>query len=175
MRRSDPLEKLLKRFATGGVAAGAGTDMNAIFDEVTKAVPSSVIAEGLAAAFRSNQAPGFEKMLSTLFRNSNGEQKAGLLNQLAAAIGPAVLSQVLSAAGLAGQWAGAGGKFTAELAQRVKPEIVEELAAQAAMANPSMIDTISRFYARHGELIKTLGPAALTVALAKIAERKKAA
>jgi hypothetical protein len=47
-----------------------------------------------------------------------------------------------------------------------------EIVAHAEKSNPSIVDQISGFYAEHPTLIKTLGGAALTVALAKIAERQ---
>ena len=174
MSWTDQVEKLLKPFATRGAAAPAG-DVNAIFDEVTKAAPANVIAEGLAASFRSKETPAFGQMLSTLFTHSTGEQKTGMLNELISAVSPAVLSQALSGSGLAGLLGGEGAKFTPDMAQKLKPEVVQELATQAEKANPKIIDKISSFYAQHGALLKTLGSAALTVVLAKIAERQKAA
>jgi hypothetical protein len=50
---------------------------------------------------------------------------------------------------------------------------VQQLAAHAEKANPSIVDSLSSFYAQHGTLMKTLGGAALTVALAKVAERQR--
>ncbi|HXU21960.1 MAG TPA: hypothetical protein VN788_15360, partial [Verrucomicrobiae bacterium] len=67
---------LLQQYTSGGAAAAPAPDVHAHFDQVAQAAPSSVIAEGLAAAFRSNQTPAFGQMLSTLFTNSNGDQKA---------------------------------------------------------------------------------------------------
>lgn len=166
---------LLKQYSSGGAAAAAAPapDVHEHFDQVSQAAPSSVIAEGLAAAFRSNQTPAFGQMLSTLFTNSNGAQKAGMLNQLISSVNPAMLTQILSGAGLAGLAGGSGAQLTQEQAQKVSPETVQQLAAHAEKANPSVIDKVSNFYAQHGALVKTLGGAALTVALAKVAERQK--
>src|ERR1700694_271954 len=140
---------LLKQYTSGGGAAAPAPDVHAHFDQVAQAAPSGVIAEGLAAAFRSNQTPAFGQMLSTLFTNSNGDQKAGMLNQL------------LSGAGLAGLVGGAGAQLTPDQAQKVSPEVVQQLAAHAEKANPSIIDSLSSFYAQHGTLVKTLGGTAL--------------
>ena len=166
---------LLKQYSSGGAAAAAAPapDVHEHFDQVSQAAPSSVIAEGLAAAFRSNQTPAFGQMLTTLFTNSNGAQKAGMLNHLISSVNPAMLTQILSGAGLAGLAGGAGAQLTPEQAQKVSPETVQQLAAHAEKANPSVIDKLSSFYAQHGALVKTLGGAALTVALAKVAERQK--
>ena len=164
---------LLQQYTSGGAAAAPAPDVHAHFDQVAQAAPSSVIAEGLAAAFRSNQTPAFGQMLSTLFTNSNGDQKAGMLNHLLSSVNPATLTQVLSGAGLSGLVGGGGAQITPDQAQNVSPEVVQQLAAHAEKANPSIIDSLSSFYAQHGTLVKTLGGAALTVALAKVAERQR--
>jgi hypothetical protein len=166
---------LLKQYVSGGAATAPAPDVHAHFDQVAEAAPSGAIAEGLAAAFRSNQTPAFGQMLSTLFTNSSGDQKAGMLNQLLSSVSPGMLSQLTSGAGVAGLaslLSGGGSKLTPEQAQQISPEAIEQLAAHAEKANPSVIDSISTFYAEHSSLVKSLGGAALTVALAKIAERR---
>ena len=66
-------------------------------------------------------------------------------------------------------------QLTPEQAQQIPPEAVQQLANHAQNANPSIVDTVSNFYAQHTTLVKTLGGAALTVALAKVAERQRQA
>jgi hypothetical protein len=171
----DQVGNLLKEYTSSGAAAAPAPDVHAHFDQVAQAAPSSIIADGLAAAFRSNQTPAFGQMLSTLFTNSNADQKASMLNQLISSVSPAVLTQLLSGAGIAGVVGGAGTQLTPEQAQKLSPEVVQQLAAHAEKSNPSIIDSVSSFYAQHTGLIKTLGGAALTVALAKVAERQKQA
>ncbi|MGC1170535.1 MAG: hypothetical protein WA886_16650, partial [Candidatus Acidiferrales bacterium] len=79
----DKIGGLLKQYSSGsGAAAAPAPDVHAHFDQVAEAAPTSTIAEGLAAAFHSDQTPAFGNMVSSLFANSNGAQKAGLLNQL---------------------------------------------------------------------------------------------
>jgi hypothetical protein len=164
---------LLKQYTSGGAAAAPAPDVHAHFDQVVQAAPSGAIAEGLAAAFRSDQTPAFGQMLSTLFTNSNGAQKAGMLNQLISSVSPAMLAQLLSGTGLTGQLAEAGAQVTPEQAQQVSPDVVQKLAVHAEKANPSIVDSLSGFYAQHSSLVKTLGGAALTIALAKVAERQR--
>ena len=53
--------------------------------------------------------------------------------------------------------------------------MVQEIAAHAEKVDPSIVDKASAFYAQHTTLIKSLGGAALSIALAKVAERQKAA
>jgi glucokinase len=141
---------------------------------VAQAAPASVIAGGLAAAFNSDKTPPFAQMLSTLFHNSSDEQKAGLLNHLLASMPAGALTQALSGAGLAGLFAGKN-QLSPDQAQKVSPESIQQLATHAQIANPSVVDSVSSFYAQHSTLIKTLGGTALTIALAKVAERQKQA
>jgi hypothetical protein len=178
MSWTDKVGDLLKHYTGVGAAAAAQTapDVHAHFDEVAQAVPSNVLAEGLTAAFNSDKTPAFGQMLSTLFNNSTGDQKAGLINQLLGSISPSMLTQVLGGAGLAGLLGGAGSpQVTAQQAQQLSPEVVQQLANHAQNSNPSIVDTVSNFYAQHATLVKTLGGAALTVALAKVAERQRQA
>ena len=164
---------LLKQYSSGGAAPAAAPDVHAHFDQVAQAAPASEIAQGLAAAFRSCQTPAFGQMLSTLFANSNADQKAGMLNQLISSVNPATLTQILSGAGLGGLLGGAGTQLTPDQAQKLSPDVVQELAAHAEKADPSIVDAVSGFYAQHGTLVKTLGGAALTIMMAKMSERQK--
>jgi hypothetical protein len=176
MSWTDRVGNLLKQYATaGGAAAQPAPDVHAHFDEVSQAVPSATLAEGLAAAFRSDSTPALGQMVSDLFSQSNGEQKAGLLNHLMSSISPVMLTQILSGAGLGGILSGGTSPLTASQAQQVPPEVVQEMANHAEKTNPSIVDSLSNFYAQHTTLIKTLGGGALTIALAKIAERQRQA
>ena len=170
----DQVGNLLKQY-TGSAAAAAAPaqDVNAHFDQVAAAAPAGTLAAGLAAAFHSDQTPAFGNMLSGLFANSTGEQKAGLLNQLMANVTPAMLSSIAGGGALAGLLK-SGGQITPEQAQQVSPEAVQQIAAQAKQANPSIVDSVSNFYAQHTTLCKTLGGAALSICLAKVAQHTNA-
>ena len=171
----DQVGNLLKQYTSGGAAAQPAPDVHAHFDQVAEAAPASAIAEGLTAAFKSDKTPAFGQMLSTLFNSSNGEQKAGMLNQLMSSVSPGILIQVLSGAGRAGLVGAGKTQLTPDQAQKLSPEAVQQLATHAQNSNPSVVESASTFYAQHTTLIKTLGGTALTVALAKIAERQKQA
>jgi hypothetical protein len=90
-----------------------------------------------------------------------------------------VLSQVLSrhgggAAGLGGLLTGAGQTHVRpEHTQQISPDAVADLAAEAEKKDPSVIDRISDFYADQPQLVKTLGAAALGVALMQIGRKHK--
>jgi hypothetical protein len=169
----DSVGDLLKQYGIGG--SSNPTNATEHFDTVAKAASPDMIADGLAAVFRSNQTPAFGNLVSNLFSQSNGEQKAGLLNQLMSSISPEMLSQLAGSGVLAGLLKGGGGEITPAQAQAVSPDVVQQLASHAETADPSIIDKASSFFAQHPTLIKTLGGAALSIALAKVAERQKAA
>jgi hypothetical protein len=170
---TDQVGNMLKQYTSGGAAAQPAPDVHAHFDQVAQAAPKSVIAEGLAAAFNSDKTPAFGQMLSSLFSNSTGDQKVGMINQLLTSVSPSILTQILSGAGLAGLLGAGKTQLTPDQAQKLSPEVVQQLATHAQSSNPSVVDSVSNFYAQHPTLVKTLGGAALTVALAKIAERQR--
>jgi hypothetical protein len=175
MSWTDRVGSLLKQYTSGGAAAQPAPDVHAHFDQVAQEAPPGAIAEGLTAAFNSDKTPAFGQMLSTLFNNSNGDQKAGMINQLLSSVTPDTLTKVLSSAGLAGLMGAGSTQLTPDQAQRLSPETVQQLATHAQNSDPSVVESVSTFYAQHTTLIKTLGGAALTVALAKVAERQKQA
>jgi hypothetical protein len=166
----DSVADVLKQYSGGAGQVPSNVDQH--FDQVAQAAPQSSLAEGIAAAFRSDQTPAFGQMLGGLFGQSNGEQRAGMLNQLMSAVGPGVLAS-MAGGGLA-SLLGGGQSITAQQAQQISPEQVQQLAAHAEKADPSIIDKASAFYAQHPTLVKTLGGAALSIALAKVAERRTA-
>jgi len=165
---------LLKQYS--GAQAGQAPDtVEDDFDQLAQAAPESTLADGLSAAFRSEQTPPFGQMLGQMFGQSSGTQRASILNTLISALGPAIVTQILSrvggGGGLAGMLGGGQTEVTPEQAEAIPPQVVEEVAAEAEKRDPSVVDMISNVYAQHPTLIKTLGAAALTVALAKIADR----
>lgn len=165
---------VLKHYSSTGAATQTAPDVNAHFDEVAKAAPAGVIADGLAAAFRSDKTPDIGQMVSGMFSQSNGEQKAGLLNHLIGSMNPAALTQILSSVGLTGLTgllSGGQTQLTPEQAQQIPPDVVGQMATHAEKNSPSIVDTLSNFYAQHTTLVKTLGGAALSIALAKMAQR----
>src|SRR6516225_9544100 len=177
MTWTDKVESLLKQYTSGGAAAAAqpAPDVHAHFVEVAQAAPPSVLAEGLTAAFNSDKTPAFGQMLSTLFNNSTGDQKAGIVNHLLSFVSPGTLTQLLSSAGLAGLMGSGSTQMTPEQAQKLSPEVVQQVATHAQNANPSVVESVSNFYTQHPTLVKTLGGAALAIALAKVAERQRQA
>ncbi|MGA8740385.1 MAG: hypothetical protein WB561_04280 [Terracidiphilus sp.] len=169
----DQVSNVLKQYSSGSTPNAANATEH--YDQVAQAAPSNVMAEGLSAMFRSNQTPAFGNLVGSLFSGSNGEQKATMVNQLISSIGPGTVAQLAGGGMLTSLLGGGAGAITPEQAQNVSPEVVQQIAAHAEKADPSIIDKASAFYAQHPGLVKTLGGAALSVALAKVAERQRAA
>jgi hypothetical protein len=168
---------------TGAAAAPARSNVQDDFDQIAHSAPPAEIADGLAAAFRSDKTPDFGQMAAQLFSNSSGQQRAGILNTLISAAGPMILSQILSRRSAPNAGGGlssvidmlTGGQpseITPEQAEQIPVEAVEEIATQAEKKDPSIIDQVSNFYAEHPTLVKTLGATALTIALSQIAKRQ---
>ncbi len=155
----------------GPAAAQPAPSVREQFDQLAHAAPPSRVADGLAEAFRSEKTGSLGSLVSGLFERSNGEQKAALLNELMGAVHPSKVAEVLGGAGLGHALGGARPQVTAEEAQKVSPQAVNELANHAENTNPSVFETLGNFYSRHPTLAKTLGATALGVALKKIAER----
>lgn len=159
----------------GASPDAAPDDVHEHFDEVAQTAPQETVAQGISQAFRSDQTPPFPAMVSQLYGQSNGEQRAGLLNNLLSSVGPGALSSILGGgalSGLAGLLGGGQRQITPQEADRVPPEAVQQLATHAEKQNSSVIDSVSSFYSQHPGLVKTLGGAALTIAMAKMAQRQ---
>lgn len=72
---------LLSQVVAGGAVSGEH------FDQVAQNAPDKVIANGLTHAFQSEQTPSIGDMVGQMFGNSNGQQQAGMLNQILATLG----------------------------------------------------------------------------------------
>ena len=168
----DNLGDVLRQVTTSNATSA---DIHSAYDQVAGAVPHGALADGLAHAFRSDQTPAFEQMMSGLFGQSSAEQKAGLLNHLVAALGPAGIAQLVGAAGGLGGLAGvlSGGNVTPQQADQVSPEAVQVLAQQAAAKDPSIVDKAAGFYAQHPTLVKSVGVAALALLMNKISSNRR--
>lgn len=167
----DSVTNVLKQY-TGGATPNAA-NATEHFDQVAQTASPTDIAQGLSAMFKSDQTPAFGNMVGSLFSQSNGEQKAGMLNQLIASVGPSTVAQ-MAGGGMLASLLGGSGQITPQQAQNISPEVVQQIAAHAEKTDPSFVDKASAFYAEHSTLVKTLGGAALSIALAKVAERQKA-
>lgn len=138
------------------------------FQQAAQHAPPEHLASGLAAAFQSNQTPPFSQMIGSLFSQSNGQQRAGILNELLSTAGPS-----LAASGLMSQFGGllGGGKVTPEQAQQVSPQSAQQLAEHAQNQDPSVVDRAGQFYAQHPQVVSALGAGALALVMSHLSSR----
>lgn len=165
---------VLQNYSQGGQPA-AGADVDAHFHQVAQTAPPSDLASGIAAMFRSDQTPPFAEMVGQLFSNSNGAQRASLLNGLlSSGAASGILAQLSQTAGISlPAGLGSTAPITPEVAAQITPEMAQQAAAQAEQHDPSIVDRVSQIYAQHPALVKTLGAAAMTIALSHLANRPR--
>jgi len=159
----DSLKNLLGQYTSG---TASEQDAAAHFQQVAQSADPGTLAQGIAAAMRSDQTPPFNELVAKLFANGSTDQKAAMLNSLLGALSPdqrAKLSALLPGV--------SGGSVTGAQVTGLSPDVVAQVAQQAEQHNPSIVDHMSSFYAQHPTLVKTLGTAAMMIAMRKIAER----
>lgn len=156
----------LQQYA-GGASSAANPERD--FDHVANNASQDHLASGISGAFRSDATPPFAQMISHLFSNSDGQQRAGILNHLLNAAGPG------AAGGLLGGLLGGQGatQISPEQAQQVSPDAVHDLAQKAERNNPSILDTAGNFYAQHPTLVKSLGTVALASVLSHMTQGQR--
>jgi hypothetical protein len=165
---------IMNKYAAGRSDAVPGS-VDADFDRLSQHAPSASLSEGLAEAFRSSETPPFASMLSQLFGRSGATQKTNVLSTLVATLGPTVVSQILQRHGAeraANELQSGQTQVSPQTAEQIPSGSIEAVAREAEKKDPSIVDRISRFYADQPALIKTLGGLALTVAMAKVAQRQ---
>jgi len=168
MSIADEIGGILKQYQTGMTPPPAA--VNAHFDQVASAVPTNVLADGLAHAMTSSQTPPLGQIVSSLFNQANPAQKAAVLNQLMSALGPAAVAAATG--GALGSAGTTGTAVSPQQAQQVSPATVTQLADRAQAADGSIVDQLSAFYAQHPTLVKGLGVGALALVMSHISNRR---
>ncbi|HTY04520.1 MAG TPA: hypothetical protein VMC81_12410 [Rhodocyclaceae bacterium] len=147
------------------IAGGSISDQH--FDQMAQNAPPGALGSAIAGAFRSDQTPAIGDMVSQMFQNSNGQQQAGMLNQILATLGPAAAAAL--AGGALGRILQPGAtQVTPDQASQLSPDQVRDVVNHANDAHPGIADQLGNFYAQHSGLVKTLGGAALLVAMTKM-------
>ena len=160
------LNDILARYTN---PSNAPTASSGDFDHVAQSVPPEVLGKGISAALTSDQTPPMGSLVGQLFGASSPTQRAGLLNQLMSSLGG-------GGSGILGSLLGrpTGQPVTPEQASTIDPSQVQQAVSQAQQTNPGLGDALGSFYAQHPTLVKTLGSAALAVALGKISQHMRA-
>jgi hypothetical protein len=135
----DTINNIISRYSgAGGGAASAPADPHEDYRAIAQSAPPQVMADALSHTFRSDQTPSFPEMVSNLFRQSNPDQRAGLLNHLISAIGPGALASIPALKDLAG-----GQTVTPQKANQISPDQVQQIATlrslnRSAVSMPSI-------------------------------------
>lgn len=166
---------ILKQYANPGAVPSG--DVLGHFDTVAEQSTPQQLAPGIASALRSNATPPFGQTVGSLFGQSNPNQKAGVLNELIQALGPAGVSA--AGGGILGKILGGGSNGSAPSispaqAAQVSPAEVTTLATSAQQKNDSIIERLGGFYAQHPTLVKTLGAAALGAVMSHMSQQRMA-
>src|ERR1700730_18438807 len=160
----DDVKGMLTQYASGTAPSG---DASAHFQQVAQSVDSGTLAQGIAAAMRSDQTPPFAQMVSQLFASGSGDQRMAMLNTLLSSVSPEQRAQLSSLIpGLAPGSTARGPQPAATY-----PAAIQALAQHVEQHDGSIVDKMSALYAAHPTLVKTLGSAAMMIAMRKIAER----
>jgi hypothetical protein len=157
---------------TGASASNPPASAQQDFQRVADSAPQEHLAGGLAEAFRSDQTPPFPQMLASLFSQSTGQQKAGLLSQLLGSAGLA--SGAAAGSGMLGSLSSlltGGSSINPQQANEVTPDQVQQLAEHAQKANPSIIEQASNFYAQHPHIVQGLGAGALALIMSHMSKK----
>ena len=156
---------LLRQYAGGSTADAAAAEQH--YDQATQSLDQGSLSSAIGSMMRSSDTPSFGNMVGQIFRNGSGDQKASMLNTILAGAGPAVLSQLSHLIpGL-----GTGSTITAAQAESVPTEVVQQAAQHAEQHDPSVVDRMSSVFAAHPTLVKTLGSAAMIIALREMAKK----
>ena len=161
------IANMLSNYA-GVNAAAPPASTQQDFAHAAQVAPPEHLASGLAAAFQSNQTPPFSQMIGQLFSQSNGQQRAGILNELLATAGPSLAGGGLLS-GLSGMLN--GGAVTPQQAQQVSSETVQQLAEHAQQQDPTVVQRAGQFYSQHPQLVQVLGAGALALVMSHLSSR----
>jgi len=137
------------------------------FDQVAREAKPEDLEYGLEEAFNDDETPPAEEMIGQLYERSDDDTRAGLLNEILGSLGGA------AAAGGLLRHMRQGNRFSPQEARQISPREVQAAAAQARQQNPNIIQAASRFYARHPQLVQTLGQAALAILMRGMARRRR--
>lgn len=158
------LKEMLNRY-TSGTAPSSDTATH--FQHVAQSVDSGTLAQGIAAAMRSDDTPPFSQLVSQLFESGSGEQKFAMLNTLLSSVPPDVRARLSSLI------PGLGSVASPTAAQSVSPDAVQQLAEHAEQHDAGIVEKMSALYAAHPMLVKTLGSTAMMIAMRTIAQRQR--
>ena len=91
--------RILDQYSDASAQQSPSQQVEQDFDEVSRQADPDMLEHGFNQAFRSDQTPPFGNMMGQMFGQADSGQRAGMLNQLIGALGPAVLGSMLGGRG----------------------------------------------------------------------------
>ncbi|BCT92469.1 hypothetical protein LYSHEL_14930 [Lysobacter helvus] len=157
---SNPIESLLQQI-TGQGGAPLPPEARDQFQQIAQNASPDELSQGMNAAFQSDQTPPFAQMVAQLFGHADNQQKTGMLSTLLGALGGGATHPALTQAGIS----------SPEQATQLSTDQVQQIATQAEQANPGIVQQMSDFYAKHPQLVQSLGAAAMAIVLGRMRSR----
>lgn len=156
----DDLGGVLQQYRNG---AGPANPQDAMthYQQAASETSPSILSGALQQIFRSPQTGTFGQNVSSMFGQSNPNQRAGILNVLlSSGVGGGLASMLGLAPGTT--------QVSPQQAQQIQPAVVEQAANHAQNQNPSIVDRASEFYSQHPTLVQALGTGAAIMAVQHI-------
>ena len=155
----DDVKSLLASSTLGASPVGGDADKH--FEQLAQSVDAGTLVQGIAASMRSDETPPFAHLVSQLFASASGEQKSTIVNTLLSSLTPEQRGHLEMLVPGAGTDAAA-----------LTPAAVQTLAQGVEQHDAGIVEKMSAVYAAHPTLIRTLGAAALTIAMRHIAQQQ---
>ena len=145
-------------------------------DQISREASRDELKSSVGEALRSKETPQLSQIVADMFERASPQDRADILNTLVEKLGPGALAGVAGGAlaGVAGgALAGHEGPdtpvVTVDKATTITPDQVRDVVTTARTADePGVFDRVSDCYAKHPDLVKTLGAGALMIALARM-------
>ena len=153
---NNPIETLLQQI-TGQGSAPVAPEARDQFQQIAQSASPDELSQGLNDAFQSDQTPPFAQMVAQLFGQADNQQKTGIVSMLLGALGGGT-QPALSQAGI----------DSPEQATQLSTDQVQQIATQAEQSNPGIVQQMSDFYAKHPQLVQSLGAAAMAIVLGRM-------
>jgi len=161
----DDVKNLIASSALGSSPAG---DASAHFEQFAQSVDPTTLAQGIAASIRSDETPPFAQLMSQVFSSASDGQKSTIVNTLLSSLTPDQRTHL----GTLVPGVAQDPLVSNDHAAALTPDAVQMLARGVEQHDAGIVEKMSALCAAHPMLIKTLGAAALTVAMRHIAQQQ---
>jgi hypothetical protein len=151
--------------ASSPLGTSTGGDPTAHFEQFAQSVDPATLAQGIAASLRSDETPPFAQLVSQLFSSASDGQKSTIVSTLLSSLSPEQRGHLATLIpGL-----GPDAVTPPDQAAALTPDAVQMLAHGVQQHDAGIVEKMGALCAAHPMLVKTLGAAALTVAMRHMA------